>query len=85
MLLNQFKQIFIDCGMRKTREALKDAELAFIQAKELEVQDGNREFGLGDKQFVEALVRMAYANDLKPIGTEDHHVWEHIQALDNYQ
>lgn len=42
MLLNEFKQIFLDVGMRKTRESLKDAELAFADSKEPEVEEGIR-------------------------------------------
>lgn len=30
MLLNQFKSIFVDASIRKTMEALKDAEISFI-------------------------------------------------------
>jgi hypothetical protein len=38
MLLNEFKKIFLDSGIRKTKEALKDAEIAFAESKEMEVE-----------------------------------------------
>ena len=80
MLLNEFKQIFLDSGMRKTREALKDAETAFAESKEMEVEEGLREYGLGYKEFLEAMVRMAYGwREGRPIGTEGDKVWERIE------
>lgn len=37
MLLDQFKMLFLDAEIRKTKETLKDLEIYFRTAKKLEI------------------------------------------------
>ena len=46
ILLEEYKTMFLKAEVRKTKEALKDLEVAFRTAKKLQVEDGISDTGL---------------------------------------
>ena len=46
LTLDEAKGMFLDTDIRKTKEAMKEVEQAFLDVKRLPIEDGNLQFGL---------------------------------------
>lgn len=57
MTLEELKGIFVDCDIKRTKEAAKDVEVPFLDSKRLEVEEGIIQFGLNFDEFCECLAR----------------------------
>jgi hypothetical protein len=55
--IDEFKDMFLLADLRKTREALKDCEDCFLDAKAMEFEEGIRPPMLNFLEFVEAFAR----------------------------
>ena len=76
MLLEEYKMMMLQAELRKTKEGLKDLEIAFRTAKELETEDGIQDTGLDFIEFMETFCRFSEKIFLVPLGTESHPLWE---------
>ena len=52
LFLDQFKTMILQAGLRKTKQALKDLEIAYRNSKKLQVQDGISDTGITYMQFL---------------------------------
>ena len=51
LTLDELKTMCLDADIRGTKEAMKEIEHAFIEAKRLPIEDGNLQFGLNYEEF----------------------------------
>ena len=66
----------LDAEIRKTKETLKDLEIAYRTAKKLEAEDGISDTGLDYFEFLETFCRFAEGIFFIPIGSEHNTLWE---------
>lgn len=75
MILEEFRSIFIDTDIKRTKEAMKDVEICFLESKRLEVEDGVFQFGLNFDEFVECLGRCSETVWFNPVAYPQEDLW----------